>query len=280
MKKTTSKKLAKKIAKYSALSVAIAGVSEASGQIVYTDIGDVTIDGASTEYILDIDNDASGDFIMRVNPTSNTSGPVTPFAFMFPATGSYYNSNGIVGFSSGGFNYPSNFNSGSTISSGAAFITGARGDLNYNSCAYPGSQFCGGTDGFLGLSFLIGVDTHYGWARVQVSADATSMIIKDYAYNSTPDASIDAGQQTLGVSEFEVNSIQHKYNNTTKVLTLDSQITLNEMRVFNILGQESLKVGINNTHTEVDMSNLQAGVYIARIVGDNNASKTIKLVVK
>ena len=43
MSKITKKNFAKRIAKYGALSVAIAGVADASGQIVYTDINDVVI---------------------------------------------------------------------------------------------------------------------------------------------------------------------------------------------------------------------------------------------
>lgn len=84
----------------------------------------------------------------------------------------------------------------------------------------------------------------------------------------------------LSLEEFELNKITHTFNQDTKVLTLESQNVLKELSIYNILGQEALKVGINNTDANVNLSTLQAGIYIAKITGDNNASKTIKLVVK
>ena len=38
MKKNTSTKLAKRLAKYGALSAAVLGVADASGQVTYTDV--------------------------------------------------------------------------------------------------------------------------------------------------------------------------------------------------------------------------------------------------
>ncbi|MBT8267348.1 MAG: choice-of-anchor J domain-containing protein [Bacteroidia bacterium] len=84
----------------------------------------------------------------------------------------------------------------------------------------------------------------------------------------------------LSVEEFSAPRIKHTFNNDTKVLTLDSNVMLSELAIYNILGQESLKVGINNTDADINLSNLEAGIYIAKIIGNNNASKTIKLVVK
>lgn len=84
----------------------------------------------------------------------------------------------------------------------------------------------------------------------------------------------------LSVEEFEISQIDHHFNQDTKILTLESQNVLSSVSIYNILGQETLKVNFNNTYSEVNLSNLQAGIYIAKIIGDNNATKTIKLVVK
>ena len=48
-------------------------------------------------------------------------------------------------------------------------------------------------DKHLGLRFNIKGKTHYGWARIDVSSP-TQWIIKDYAYNATPNSAILAGQ--------------------------------------------------------------------------------------
>ena len=44
------------------------------------------------------------------------------------------------------------------------------------------------------LSFLISGNTHYGWIRLDVNSTVDTVIIKDYAYEATPDAAIDAGE--------------------------------------------------------------------------------------
>lgn len=51
---------------------------------------------------------------------------------------------------------------------------------------------------FAGLRFLLGPNTHYGWAQFQVTEDpsthAFSLTLFDYAYCDQPDHSINAGQ--------------------------------------------------------------------------------------
>lgn len=84
---------------------------------------------------------------------------------------------------------------------------------------------------------------------------------------------------SLSVNEFQQNLIQHSFNQNTKELSLESQEVLNSLSVYNILGQESKKVKLSSQSTKVNLSELQAGIYIVKING-NNASKTIKLVVK
>ena len=84
----------------------------------------------------------------------------------------------------------------------------------------------------------------------------------------------------LSVGEFEQNLIKHTFNQDSKILTLESQAILNTVSIYNMLGQESLRSKLGNTYNELDLSELQAGIYIVKITGDDNASKTIKLVVK
>lgn len=98
--------------------------------------------------------------------------------------------------------------------------------------------------------------------------------------NSVLIDNVEVSSAALSLDEFELNRITHRFDQTSKVLTLDSQSVLQQMRVYNVLGQEVMRVSLNNTHTEVDLSRLQSGMYIVKISGVDNASKTIKLVVK
>lgn len=84
----------------------------------------------------------------------------------------------------------------------------------------------------------------------------------------------------LSVEDFQLNKIRHTYNGDTKVLSIDSDIFLLQLDIYNVLGQEAMSVRLNNTSSRINLNELQAGIYIGKIIGDNNTSKTIKLVVK
>lgn len=58
----------------------------------------------------------------------------------------------------------------------------------------PGGSFPGMGDRCLGFRFLIGANTHYGWARFNIPNVGNTMTCYDYGYNATPNASISAGQ--------------------------------------------------------------------------------------
>lgn len=85
---------------------------------------------------------------------------------------------------------------------------------------------------------------------------------------------------TLGVNDFELNKITHSFNQETKLLSIESQNTLSNLAVYTILGQEAMRVNLNSTNSEVNLSQLNTGLYIVKINGVNNASKTVKLVIK
>ena len=61
-------------------------------------------------------------------------------------------------------------------------------------------QFPGAGDKFVGLQFEIGGDLKYGWLRLNLSADARSLTIYDYAYEDSG-RSIAAGARPSSVPE-------------------------------------------------------------------------------
>ena len=98
MKKITPQKLSKRLTQYGALSLAIAGVADASGQIIYTDINP-DIGGAGVTYQLDIDNDATPDFTIRNVSVGDGLGYVGLGVLRVVG-------NGVLGISAGASNYP------------------------------------------------------------------------------------------------------------------------------------------------------------------------------
>jgi len=86
--------------------------------------------------------------------------------------------------------------------------------------------------------------------------------------------------EALSIDDLQASKIKHTFNQTTKILKVEAQNVLNSVSVFNILGQEVSNQKLNNSIEELDMSKLQSGVYIVKISDNNNATKTIKLLVK
>jgi hypothetical protein len=269
MKKITSQNFSKKLASYGALTLAIAGLTDANGQIVYTDIADENVNPGDVVYI-DVDQDANGEFRFVLNAAGN-------FAFMQPVSennDTVYNSNGFLAGSVSSFVYPGNLNSGDAIGAAGEFFTNNRGDLAYGSC-YPNSNFCdsGGAlvDGYIGLRLVIGGNTHYGW--VGLSASVTSTILKDFAYNATPDEAINAGQQTLNIGENNLNNIKVvALNNTINLYNLQGEVNY---KIYDISGKSVLKGNFNDTSHSIDASSISTGIYIIEL-NDNNTNSVIR----
>lgn len=261
MKKTTSKNLSNRLLKYGAFSAAMLGVANASGQIVYTDIADETADATNPIISIDIDVDGTGDYLLAINPTD------VQLAAIFPANSSMasaYNSNAIVGVSgSSSYFYASNLDAGEQIDGTNTVLTNIRADFNYDSCASAGSQFCDGMDGYVGLHFKIAGNTHYGWARIQVAADATSIILKDFAYNSVPGEAIIAGNTTLQVAQFSVNDI--------RVVALNKNINLYNLpdsasyNLYATSGQSVMSGKTNDSSYSIEATSMSTGVYILEL---------------
>ena len=167
--------------------------------------------------------------------------------------------NSVIGSGSGGFYYVSNLINGAIISTSANFISS--GSLCYGP-GYVGSQFCGVTDGYIGVKFAIGTNTHYGWVKLDVT-DSSNFVVKEYAYHDTPDAPLTAGQTVLGIEDNEFSII--------KIVALNKSIALFNLpqqtnyRLFSLTGQSVLDGQIsNNTHV-IEANTLASGIYIIEL---------------
>ncbi len=278
MKKTTlkhSKSLTKKLSKYGALSAAIAGIADASGQVVFTNI---TPDFVGTDVFvgLDLNNDGTFDFILGEGTNGN-----------YVIIDAYQNAagNSWLGSQPGGYNYPFALGNGVTISSGqATWFAGDTdigsmynfvGTLNFNSC-YSGagaSNWCGVTDRFLGLRFTVGADVHYGWAHLDVNAAGTEFTVKGYAYEQTPGAPITT-DTTLSLDA--ENPLEK-----TKVVALNKSIGLYNLAestnytLYNMSGQKVLEGSTNLNTYVIEANSVSSGVYIIE-VRDNQTNTMIK----
>jgi len=165
--------------------------------IVYTDIPDQVIDSSNTVFDLDINQDAIFDFQMRFTPGPGGA-PYSAFElYDGPAA---IDNRCLV---DDGIGDALNMSSGESIQpivvSPKIWYDLTSGGLTLSMMAYLNGaamfQWAGGaTDKYLGISFAIGANTHYGWIRVDVtSGTPEALTIKDFAYNTTPNAPIIAG---------------------------------------------------------------------------------------
>ena len=92
------------------MSLAIAGVADASGQIVYTDVDP---DAGGVQFI-DLDGDINNDFLLNFVGSNAVRG--VPIGGSANSLG-----NAFIGITASSFNYPANLSPGAVISSGAGW---------------------------------------------------------------------------------------------------------------------------------------------------------------
>lgn len=161
--------------------------------IVYTDIEpDFKSENLNDSYNLDLNNDQIIDF--TISSDSYESWEWLGIASNPNAE------NGIIS-TTPWYSHPVPLNSGKEIfnlrgySNGESFETW--GIFTVGDC-FDGEEGCiydwkNKVDMYLGLRFNLKGRIHYGWARLDV-ASVTQWVIKDYAYNATPNMPILAGQ--------------------------------------------------------------------------------------
>lgn len=83
---------------------------------------------------------------------------------------------------------------------------------------------------------------------------------------------------SLSTSTFENEAAFTYFPNPVKnTLTLNAQNTIEDVTMYNMLGQEVLRVAPNTVDSEVDMSALQNGTYFVKVT-INNVTKTVRVI--
>lgn len=269
MKKITTKKLLN----YSAMSAAILGTANAAGQVTFTDVDPDEVIELGGLFNIDFNDDGTDDISISVFDADQGAGAVV-FATGNGSNGNLgSNGNGFVGFSSGNYGYPLSLEEGAIIND--TQLIDVRGDLNFYSCGYSGSQFCDGQDGFLGISFELNGNTHFGWVGLNVDPSGSPITVFDYAFNATPDEPIAAGDIGLSVNDQAFENFNYTVANG--MLTMSAKTAMENVTIFNISGQQVINKGLSSTNENVEISNLSTGVYIATVTVEGRA-KSFKFV--
>lgn len=273
------KELLKQLQSYSALIAGLVAVDAANGQIVYTDVnpdenvlGDTTaVSWGSTScgtYDIDLDDDGNTDYTLRIR-----SDQAHGAGFLDPAEDNYYINNPdenpfaapldsgdqIGGDESqewkGLLVYPNGYNYLGTISTlGKTTSEG-------------GGGWTGKNDKYLGLKFKIGSKYYYGWARMDARDDSRVYTLKDFAYESTAETPIVAGDKgtTVGIKDESAQDLQ--------IFTAEKQLNIqlgdNEIKnasasVLDLSGKTILSAQLESKSTQLTV-NAPAGIYFVRV---------------
>lgn len=258
-----NKDLQKRLGKYTAAAAALVSASGATAQIVYTDVDpDFTHPGNEIGIGLDMNNDTNFDFAIF---SADTIDAGTRYRYTVIAPyGTAAASNAIAGETPSSFDYALALNSGDMIDNTLNWIS-ATNTMAYNvDSANPYNENWNGvTDKYLGLKFVSGGATYYGWARMDVQAVADVWTLKDYAYNSAANGSIQAGQMA-GINTMEMESLVHfvnQSNNTVKVV-VNGGLTEGAITLVSSTGQVVSTGNVDSDEYIVDLNGLSAGIYV------------------
>jgi hypothetical protein len=176
-------------------------VTTADSAIVFTNFNNQIFadttpnDGTSTFFNFDIDGGGT-DFRLR-NRIDSSIGNLA--AIQAPTGGSI----DVVGITSSGYFYPSRLAGGTLIGPGGPFITlgpTTVGSMALNS-GFPNSKWASsgspGLSGFVGIRFVSGGNTYFGWIGLTVFGNTNgqphAFQLSGFAYDNTPNTPIVAG---------------------------------------------------------------------------------------
>ena len=290
--KEKSTSIETRLAKYSAVAGALVAGTAVNAQVQYTDVNpDVTVTDGNP-YPLDFNGDTNVDIQFQV---SNISTSYTYAGFdiviqnAFVAGVGMPAGNGAQGMTStsmttGGSTNTETFiaalSAGSSISSSQSFIQQGTylenlalnvpfaiytsGGSTFTSGTSTSGDFLGVTDRFVGVEFDAGGSMHYGWVRLDVAGDASSITIKDYAFDATPGAAIQAGDMgsSVGLEDVDVaNKVSIRNQVEFAMINVTPDLIGGTVFVIDMTGQRVAEVNISDINTQVSFEGLAAGIY-------------------
>jgi len=296
----------------------------AKAQIVYTDIKDITytcnkkcgncyVYDCSKTYALDLNKDGTADFNINTGREVRNYGGGDGESYCCLNPFSSWVSIGAINDNSVLAPPGSAVMAGSDISSVSTWSTGVLDNFKLRSvsrsCQFDYSGQCGiiqsegdwpnSTDRYLGLKIILNGHTHYGWARLSVVVDNSkaSFKIMDYAYESSPDRAIIAGDKGESVvAKPPTPSSSKEQPGSGKLLISPNPVSSSATISFSLPGSEKISVKIFDLSGKMiktladgkmdkgihqltwNAENAIAGIYILRLQ-TSSSIQTRKLVV-
>jgi hypothetical protein len=235
-------------------------------QIIYTDITDAT---PNATYPLDLNNDTVVDFLIQFDLGDKVM--CKP-----------QNNNAYSGNLSGGVHLPWALSASDNICDTLAtwYDSNNPGTMAWGTSI---GNWAGVTDKYLALKLIVGTNTFYGWARLDLPATSTSFTIKDYAFESTPNACIQAGQTILGINEnsnkYIFSIFPNPFTSSTTLKTI-GYLKNATLTIYNSYGQTLKQLNnISGQTVSFSRDNLPVGLYFIRLTEENKIIAAEKLII-
>jgi hypothetical protein len=260
---------------YASIAAAIVAAGTADAQVVYTDITpDHLLNSFPSSFNIDLDGNAVNDYTLQMTQ---------PFSSMHKFTLVPNTSNSFVASTTAYGSYVAALNQGVSINASANFQS--FGFLRYmakftsfytggSTYMYTKGNWTGShTDKYIGLRFKIGSNTHYGWVRLDASIGIPyapgnwSVTIKDFAYESTPNTGILAGDMggTTNLNERFASAKIYAANKQINLSFNEADYSNTQISVYNNLGQLVHQQEAANQKESIDMSAYPMGMYIVKL---------------
>jgi len=232
--------------------------NELLAQIIYTDINPDTLISAPVgnikTYYLDLNNNGINDFYFKHFYPASTWNEVEAYTYI-GQLGEILTNSGTS---------PCVLNNGILISSTSnIWICTASGSSSSALFMFPG--WLGASDKYMGLRIKINNNWHYGWIRFTVFSDSSGFIIKDYAYESTPNLGITAGNTTSSINIINelFNKITIYPNPANDFIKADYTSLENiDYKIYNVLGIETKSGNFDKNNKTIILNSLKQGIYI------------------
>lgn len=253
----------------STLLILLFANSKLYSQIIYTDIPDAT---PNATYSLDLNNDTVVDFIIYFGGSGSTIGVMCN-----PQNNNAYSGNFV-----NGTYLPWALSTSNSICESLAtwydFTTPGTLALGTNI-----GHWVGASDKYLALKLIVGTNTYYGWARIDILSNSASFTIKDYAYESTPNACILSGQNNLDTIEYSNEKLFSIFPNpfkTSTTIKTNSNLKNATLNMYNSYGQIVKQVNnLSGQTVFLSRDNLSSGLYYIILTEENKLVALEKLLI-
>ncbi len=127
-----------------------------------------------------------------------------------------------------------------------------------------GNYLCPSDEKYYALAIKINGLLHYGWVRIETTLEQA--IIKDYAYNTTSNQMILAGQMSLNISNAQMSNIIVSFISNNVVIDFSNVLNPNGLvSITNTLGNIVYNEAIDSNYTEINLANFASGMYIIKL---------------